>query len=130
MLAVAFSIPLAVPVQLRALDFAAFYCAGEVLAQHEDPYRVMPLGACEREVSHNGPIAAGAVIPAPLPPYVLGAFALLSRLPFALAQHIFDLLSIAALALSIVLIGRTTGRAPPLVAFALAPTAWVVLALG
>jgi hypothetical protein len=130
LLALVVSIPLAVPGQLRALDFAAFYCAGEALAQHADPYRMLPLGACESRVSRNDVIAAGVVTPAPLPPYALGVFALLSRLPFELAQHAFDLLSIAAFVLSIRLLRRTTGRPVLVVAYALAPIAWIVLLLG
>jgi hypothetical protein len=129
-LVLTFSIPLAVPTQLRALDFAAFYCAGEAMVQHADPYRAMPLGACERRVSRNGPIAAGAVIPAPLPPYALAAFAPLSRLSFPLAQQVFDLLSIAAFAISALLLRSMTRRPVLVIAYALAPIAWVVLAMG
>lgn len=131
-LVVVFFIPMAVATQPRvtSLDFAAFYCAGEAVAQHADPYRAMPLGACERRVSRNGLILAGGVMPAPLPPYALGAFALLSRLPFEPAEHVFDLLSFAALLLSIRLVSRTTRRPEALVACAFVPIAWLVVVLG
>ncbi|HEY4440155.1 MAG TPA: hypothetical protein VGN14_06840, partial [Candidatus Elarobacter sp.] len=64
-LVVVFALLPAVPTQLRALDFAAFYCGGQVLRDHGDPYRAGPLGECERALARNGPIGAGAILPAP-----------------------------------------------------------------
>lgn len=129
-LVLAFAIPLAAPTSLRALDFAAFYCAGEALVGHADPYRVMPLGACERRIAKNEPVRAGVVIPAPLPPYALGAFAVFARLPFAFAQHLFDLLSIGALAVSALALQKITRRPLIDIAYALAPLGWVVVVMG
>jgi hypothetical protein len=90
----------------------------------------MPLAACERAVATNGPIAAGAVMPAPLPPYALAAFAPLAALPFPVAQCVFDLLSLGALVLSVILLRRLTGLPLVPITYALAPLAWIVVALG
>jgi Glycosyltransferase family 87 len=134
-LAVAFllidlAVPIAIDPSLRAYDFAPLYCAGEAVAQGADPYRAMPLGACEHRVAAGPFFASGVVLPAPLPPYALAALRPLAFVPFAAAQHLLDALSLAALALAAYLLYRLT-RLPALaVIFALAPIAWIVIALG
>lgn len=65
---------------LRApIDFTAFRCAGLIVAQGRDPYRVEPLRKCENDaLAHVGrALPPHLVVPAPLPPYALlplGAF--------------------------------------------------------
>lgn len=130
MLALALSIPTLIPPQLRALDFLAFYCGGAAVAGHTDPYRAMPLADCERHIGTGPLVKSGVIIPAPLPPYALAAFALFAHLPFGTAQHLFDLASVIALVLTLFLLQRVTGAQRLVSAFALSPLAWVVLALG
>lgn len=90
--------------QRGAYDFQAFYCAGNALRLHEDPYRAQPLGSCEHRQT-DGTYAAlprGVVLPAPQPGYDIAAFALLSRLPFAQAKAVWGALLGAALAIVVV----------------------------
>ncbi len=129
-LVLALAIPLAIEPSLRALDFSAFYCAGSAVLAHADPYRAMPLGACEHHVSTSPMFATGVILPAPLPPYTLAVTSLLARLPFPVAQHVYDIVSVTALALSILLLRRLTALPILAIAFALAPLAWIILALG
>jgi hypothetical protein len=129
-LAIAFSILFFAPVTLRALDFAAFYCAASALDHGHDPYRVDSLRSCEASVAVNGPIGEGATIPAPLPPYALTALRIFSSQPFALAHHELDLLSFAALVLVVVALSRLSGIPPLVTGYVLAPLAWIGIALG
>jgi len=86
-------------------DFVAFYCGGAVLAARRDPYRAEPLRTCERQALAASRIAMmpNLVVPAPLPPYALAAFALISAVPFRVACAGFFVLSLAAIGASIVL---------------------------
>lgn len=77
-------------------DFVPFYCAGAVLNQHENPYLAVPLGRCE------APFLGVAVIPAPLPPYALGVFRLVSLLPYEMAAELWRCIVLAATAATIV----------------------------
>lgn len=82
-------------------DFNAFYCAGETLGAHADPYLAEPLGACERAPKPWGlPSQIPHLsMPAPLPPYALAPFVLLAHLPYgaaALAWFAFSLACVAA----------------------------------
>lgn len=129
-LALALAIPLMISPQLRALDFLAFYCGGEAVAEHADPYHATPLGECEHRIATSPLFGTGLIIPVPLPPYTLAVVALLTRLPFAAAQHVFDLASLAALVVSLLLLRRITNRPALFIAFTLAPLAWANLALG
>jgi hypothetical protein len=65
-------------------DFRAFYCAGDTVARGADPNRIEPLRSCEQAMTAKMGLLlfAGIVIPAPLPPYALGLFALYAHLPF------------------------------------------------
>jgi hypothetical protein len=65
------------------IDFTAFRCAGLIVAQNHDPYRVEPLRKCENDaLAHVGrALPPHLVVPAALPPYALlpmGAFGLLT----------------------------------------------------
>jgi len=85
-------------------DFNAFYCAGKTIAQHADPYRNEPLGACERseprpDFLESGP--ASLAVPAPLPGYALAPFALLALLPYGLAAGVWTCMLLASFALTI-----------------------------
>ena len=94
-------------------DFAAFYCGGKVLARHADPYRATPLDACERDAlrESNMTIWPHLVAPAPLPPYALALFSLVTFLPFRAACVAFFFGSVAAIGVGIVLAARL-GRFP------------------
>jgi hypothetical protein len=129
-LAIAFSLLFFAPVQLRALDFAAFYCAASALDHGHDPYQIDSLRSCEASVAVNGPIGEGATIPAPLPPYALTALRIFSLQPFALAEHELDLLSLAALVVTVIALSRLSGIPPLVTSYVLAPLAWIVIALG
>ncbi len=82
------------PIAATYLDFDAFYCGAQILAQGHDPYRYEPLHTCE---THNlTPAVPNAVVPVPLPPYAIAAFVPLARLAYPRAQFIWWLLLIAA----------------------------------
>jgi len=86
-------------------DFVGFYCGGAVLAERRDPYRADSLRTCERRAlaaSHIA-IVPNLVVPAPLPPYALAVFALISAVPFRVACAGFFVLSLVAIGSSIVL---------------------------
>lgn len=92
-------------------DFRAFYCAGAAVASGADPYRMQPLLACEAATpaTSRTPAGDGVAVPAPLPPYALLPFALLSRLPFPLAALAYLVLSVAAGIAGAVVLARSTG---------------------
>jgi hypothetical protein len=64
-------------------DFRAFYCAGSVASQHLDPYTVAPLEACEAPLGLRSFFSGtpAAVLPAPLPGYLIAFFAIFSLIP-------------------------------------------------
>jgi hypothetical protein len=105
-------------------DFGAFYCAGAVLAAGGDPYRAEPLGACERrpKAAIFRPGLPGLVTPAPLPPYALAPFVLLSRLPFAAASGVWWAVVLGAVAVTVAAMRRLTCLSPTLLIAALALT--------
>lgn len=105
------------------VDFVAFYCAGEAVSQGADPYREMPLNACEHAITSGGLYATRTSVPAPLPPYALAAYAVLSRLPFDPAYFVFTVLSIAALGIGCRVLGRLTDATLMLLLAATASTA-------
>ncbi len=76
------------------LDFDAFYCGAQTLAQGQDPYRYEPLHACETGNLHAA--TPNAVVPVPLPPYAIAAFVPISRLAYPSAQFLWWLLLIAS----------------------------------
>ncbi|BDE07006.1 hypothetical protein WPS_22820 [Vulcanimicrobium alpinum] len=114
-------------------DFRAFYCAGQAVAAHANPYLEEPLRSCEAAA---GPPAEPAflrpvALPAPLPPYALLAFVPLSRLPFPIAAVIFELLMIGAMIGAVLLFARVTGASSVLLNLAFAAiTATVTLYVG
>jgi hypothetical protein len=114
-------------------DFGAFYCAGAVLAAGGDPYRAEPLGACERrpKAALFRPGLPGLVTPAPLPPYALAPFVLLSRLPFAAASGVWWAVVLGAVAVTVAAMRRLTRLPLALLIAAVALTdGYVSLCLG
>jgi hypothetical protein len=103
------------------VDFRTFYCGGRVLAEGRDPYRVEPMLSCQRAVLRDGGLRLNAahVLPAPLPPYALALFALLARLPFAVATEVWLAASIFALGVAIVVTRALCGLSPTVVALAM-----------
>ncbi len=76
------------PLLTAANDFTTFYCAGTVVRERGDPYRVEPLRACEQRLGEfSGPRdTAWEVVPAPFPGYVMALYAAMSVPPFQAAH--------------------------------------------
>ena len=72
------------------LDFNAFYCGARILTAGSDPYRYEPLHSCETR--NLQPATPNAVVPVPLPPYAVAAFAPLAQLSFSQARFAWWLL--------------------------------------
>ncbi|HKU67727.1 MAG TPA: hypothetical protein VJP85_08125 [Candidatus Baltobacteraceae bacterium] len=103
-------------------DFHAFWCAGSALAHGADPYRAAALSACERAPAPWGLYSAptGVVVPAPLPPYALAAFAPLAYLPYSLAACLWFAAIAGALCACVVLLARV-------LRIGALPAAWMLL---
>jgi len=89
--------------------FGAFYCGGVAVRTGHDPYLVEPLRACEHALPVHPNAVTGAVEPAPLPPFVLASFALLSYLPFTAALGTFLVLLVAGIGAAVWALQRLTG---------------------
>ncbi len=90
-------------------DFADFYCAGQALDAHRDPYAYEPLHTCEHRfgsasIFRRDPALA---IPAPQPPYDFPAFMLLARFDFPLSQALAAGGIVLATLLAILALSRT-----------------------
>lgn len=85
----------------RLYDFQDFYCAGEAVDQHADPYRYEPLHRCEHRVNASEAyrLDPNRVVPAPIPPYDLPPFELAARMGFPAARTL-DAIAIAAAVLA------------------------------
>lgn len=112
----------------QAGDFIAFYCGGRAVAAQADPYLIEPIRSCEHSLSRG--FAHNATLPAPIPGYVLAAFALLSYLPYSAAALIYAIATLIALGIEAVAVAALTRASPFLVLAALAPMAYVCLNLG
>jgi hypothetical protein len=92
-------------------DFRAFYCAGNAIGQHANPYLEEPLRTCEAQ---TGPPAEPAflhrvAVPAPLPPYALLLFVPFARLPFPIAIAAYLALLIGSMSAATLLFSRLAG---------------------
>ncbi|HEX3369081.1 MAG TPA: hypothetical protein VHS56_05865 [Candidatus Cybelea sp.] len=87
----------------RLYDFADFYCAGNAVDRHANPYRYEPLHGCEHAVNLTPAYRADPhrVVPAPLPPYDFPAFAALSRLDFRTARTLDAIAIVLAVSASV-----------------------------
>lgn len=85
---------------LQMHDFQDFYCAGDAINHHANPYTYEPLHACEHRVSALPMIRdhPNVVVPAPQPPYDFPPFMALATLPFAAAKIVYAF-AIAAIVL-------------------------------
>ena len=101
-------------------DFKSFYCAGEAVLQHADPYRVEPLRACTHRVVSWEP--AWLVVPAPLPAYSLVFFAALAMLPYQTASFVYEMLLVAGVLIGALALARLTGWSPLVTLLVLIPT--------
>ena len=103
------------------LDFTAFVCGGETVAQHANPYLREPLQQCEtrRFLALGEKSEVGLTLPAPLPPYALAPFMLLSLLPATVAAGIYALLTVAAIVATVSLLRDMTQL----------PAAWILAAI-
>jgi len=81
-----------------------FYCAGQVVNQHKDPYLTEPLRACENH--YNLARKFPWVEPSPLPGYGLAVFGLLARLPFDIAKPLWFYLLIASVVVTAVILAK------------------------
>ncbi len=99
------------PFVRAANDFTTFYCAGEVVRERADPYRVEPLRACEqRRGEFAGAIdAAWEVVPSPFPGYVMAVYAALSLLPYDAAHYAWLALLLFGTGVTVVALVRLTG---------------------
>jgi len=103
------------------VDFRAFYCGGQTIARGHNPYRLEPLRTCERASLASSGLRMDEkhILPAPLPPYALLAFAAFSRLPMRVASECWLALSIVALAFAIVGVARLSASSLTIGAFAM-----------
>ncbi|HLY02070.1 MAG TPA: hypothetical protein VKR56_06185 [Candidatus Cybelea sp.] len=87
----------------RLYDFQDFYCAGEAVDQHADPYRYDPLHRCEHRVNQSEAYRRdpNRIVPAPIPPYDLPPFELAARLGFPAARTIDAIAIVLAVAVAI-----------------------------
>jgi hypothetical protein len=99
-----------------AYDFGLFYCAGQALDEHMNPYTMEPLRTCEKSVERSEYLPDSVAEPAPLPGYSLALFALLGQLPFVAAKLVWLLIECFALVISTMLLARMTRL--PIVAIA------------
>jgi hypothetical protein len=104
-----------------ASDFREFYCAGDAILQHEDPYRVEPLRTCIHRVQPAAD-ANWLVTPAPLPGYTLALFSAFAKLPFPLAQLLWEALLVACVLVASLALAELTGWSSLLVSLCLIPT--------
>jgi hypothetical protein len=88
----------------RLYDFQDFYCAGEAVDQHADPYRYEPLHRCEHRVNQSQAyrLDPNRIVPAPIPPYDLPPFEMAARVGFPAARTIDAIAIVLAVAISIV----------------------------
>ncbi len=87
----------------RLYDFQDFYCAGEAVGLHADPYRYEPLHSCEHRVNQSDAYRRdpNRIVPAPIPPYDLPAFELAARIGFPAARSIDAIAIVLGLAVAI-----------------------------
>lgn len=103
--------------RVSAEAFLAFYCAGQAVDQHKDPYLLEPLRSCEHANGADFAVPAQYVEPAPLPGYSLALFVVLGRLPYTTAWIVWCVVLIVSLAVAAVACARVT-KIPIAVAFA------------
>jgi Glycosyltransferase family 87 len=100
----------------RMMDLRAFWCAGNVVNAHGNPYLTEPLRSCEHAIPETllrrWP---NAVIPYVHPGYDAAASQALARFPFSTAAALFMVLAFASLVCSIWLLTRTLELRWPLV---------------
>jgi len=91
----------------RLYDFQDFYCAGEAVDQHADPYRYEPLHRCEHRVNTSDAyrLDRNRIVPAPIPPYDLPPFELAARTGFPAAR------TIDAIAITVAVVAAIGGLA-------------------
>jgi len=111
-------------------SFKAFYCAGEAVRNRRNPYLVEPLRSCERRLAPGFAPQPGYVEPAPLPGYVLLAFAVLSNIPVRLAAAIYSLLLVLAGAAAALALGSLLRASALGVLLALLPLLLLNVAFG
>ena len=109
----------------NALDFKAFYCAGEAVLKHADPYRVEPLRACMHRLEPRYS-PAWLVTPAPFPGYVLALFAAFAKLPFESARFVWEIVTVVSVLVAGIALARLTHWSPLMTTLALVPTAGFV----
>lgn len=102
---------LANPQHIIGYDFQAFWCGGQTLAHHANPYLNQPLHGCESKNSPGFFVEnANATIPAPLPPYALTFFIPWSFIPWVVARAIWWIFLVACIFIESHLIQKLTGK--------------------
>jgi hypothetical protein len=105
-----------------ASDFHEFYCAGDVVLEREDPYRVEPLSTCMHRVMPNSVTGTFFATPAPLPGYALALFAALATLQFPVAQELWVAFLVACVLVASLALAKLTNWSPLLMLLCLTPT--------
>lgn len=90
-------------------DFDVFYCAGDAVDRHRDPYTYEPVHACEHAVSPLNVLRDNRALamPALQPPYTLPPYMALARLDFGRAMVVYGAAIVVALLLAIFALART-----------------------
>jgi hypothetical protein len=90
-------------------DFDVFYCAGNALDHHRNPYTYEPVHTCEHAVSTLKVLQGDPALamPALQPPYAFPPFMALARLNFVQAKIVYGTAIVVALILSVFGLART-----------------------
>ncbi len=105
----------------RGFDFNAFYCAGKVAREGNNPYRTVPLHECEQFETDPSlmKLMHGATLPAPFPGYVIAAMEPISQMPFRKAVRVWTWTLVTVTVASMVLLMRLTCFSAPFIAASL-----------
>lgn len=89
-------------------DFRAFACTGSAVLNHIDPYASSGLAACEASAVPRPlyTIEHGAVLPAPVPGYLVAAFVPFAVLPFVWSATVWGAVLCLAILVAIVFLQR------------------------
>jgi hypothetical protein len=101
-------------------DTVVWYCAGEAMNEHANPYLVEPLRSCEKRLEPKYSWPSPWLEPAPLPGYALAVIAVLAHLPFHVFRLLWSYLLIAAIIATAVILAKMARRSTLLVLLCLA----------
>ena len=99
------------------------YCGGSLLARGGDPYGVDAIRQCAHRIAPGSAVSDRNAYPSRLPAYALVAFALLSRLPYAIAKPLWLGLLLGAVFAAAAYLAALTRVRVPLVLLAMSLSA-------